>query len=63
MDYKAATVSYLFDSFKAQVDLAKASGSIAPFLSYDNNHTPDAHMLGYACHCGQNFHSRKGSAI
>ena len=57
MDSRVATVSSLFDTFQTQLDLAKASESIEPYRS--DKYT----YMGYSCMCGQNFHSRKGSAI
>ena len=50
-------VRSLVDMFKAQIDVAKASGTIEPYQINDNTYT------GYMCVCGQDFHSRKGSAI
>ena len=52
-----AFVRSLLDMFKAQVDVAKASGTIEPYRSDNNTYS------GYTCICGQHFHSRKGSAI
>ncbi|KAI2494804.1 hypothetical protein MHU86_19699 [Fragilaria crotonensis] len=53
-----ALVRSVHDMFKAQLDVAKASGTIEPYR-IDNKKT----YSGYSCTCGQHFHSRKGSAI
>ena len=50
-------VRSVHDMFKAQLDVAKASGTIEPYRIDKKTYS------GYSCTCGQHFHSRKGSAI
>jgi hypothetical protein len=52
-----ALVRSLHDMFKAQLDVAKASGTIEPYRIDKKTYS------GYSCTCGLHFHSRKGSAI
>jgi hypothetical protein len=57
MDSRVLTIRPLYEILKRKVADAKAFGTIETYRSDDNNY------MGYSCICGQNFHSRKGSAI
>ena len=57
MDNRVASVKSLFETFKAQIESAKASRDIKPFRS------DDIYYVGYSCICGQVFQLRKDSAV
>jgi hypothetical protein len=57
MDNRVATVKSLFETFKSQIESAKASRDINPFRS------DDIFYAGYSCICGQVFQIRKDSAV
>ena len=57
MTSSIVVVRSLLDIYKAQLEFAKAAGTIDPYRVDDNTYT------GYSCICGQLFHSRKGSAV
>jgi hypothetical protein len=57
MDSRVGTIRPVFEKFKSKVREAKTLGIIEPYRSDNNVH------MGFACLCGQEFHSRKGSAV
>jgi hypothetical protein len=57
LDSRAATVFSLLNTFKTQLQTAKAAGTIDPYRMDQNCY------MGYSCICGQVFPIRKDNAL
>ena len=57
MDSSIATARSLFNTFQKELEVVKASGTMDKYRSDMKTYS------GYSCRCGQNFKSRKDSAL